>query len=149
MLKALHPLLGPDLLHALASMGHGDEIAIVDANFPAASHLRGGARLIRLDGATMPQTLAAVLTLLPLDHFVDAPLATMAVVGDRADDPQQLGGGDVVGPAPPANGAGTTRRAPEHDRHVEISHAIPSIVNLVYKVTQQCLGRDDLSPSHR
>jgi hypothetical protein len=37
MLKGIHPLLPPDLLHALAAMGHGDEIGVVDANFPAAS----------------------------------------------------------------------------------------------------------------
>lgn len=79
MLKHLDPLLGPDLLHALAAMGHGDEIAVVDANFPAAALAR---RLVRLDGADAARTLAAVLTLLPLDDFVAAPLTTMAVVGE-------------------------------------------------------------------
>ena len=38
MLKGIHPLLSPDLLHALAAMGHGDTLAIVDGNFPAASN---------------------------------------------------------------------------------------------------------------
>jgi len=71
-------LLGPDLLHALASMGHGDEIAIVDANFPGAACAQ---RLVRLDGASATATLQAVLSALPLDDFVDAPLASMAVVG--------------------------------------------------------------------
>ena len=47
MLIGLNPLLSPDLLHALAAMGHGDEIVVVDANFPAASCAR---RLIALDG---------------------------------------------------------------------------------------------------
>jgi L-fucose mutarotase len=84
MLKHLDPLLGPDLLHALAAMGHGDEIAVVDANFPAAALAR---RLVRLDGADAARTLAAVLTLLPLDDFVEAPLTTMAVVGDAAAVP--------------------------------------------------------------
>ena len=79
MLKLLDPLLTPDLLHALGSMGHGDEIAVVDANFPAAGLAR---RLIRLDGVDAPRALAAVLTLLPLDDFVPAPLTTMAVVGE-------------------------------------------------------------------
>jgi len=87
MLKLLHPLLGPDLLHALASMGHGDEIAIVDANFPAAALAR---RLVRVDGADAVQVLAAVLTLLPLDSFVEAPLSTMAVVGDAAAVPEAV-----------------------------------------------------------
>jgi L-fucose mutarotase len=84
MLKHLDPLLGPELLHALASMGHGDEIAVVDANFPAAGNTQ---RLIRLDGVPAPRVLAALLTLLPLDDFVEAPLATMAVVGDAAAVP--------------------------------------------------------------
>lgn len=84
MLKTLDPLLGPDLLHALASMGHGDEIAVVDANFPGAACAR---RLVRLDGAAAPRVLAAVLTLMPLDTFVDSPLATMAVVGDSGAVP--------------------------------------------------------------
>jgi len=79
MLKGIDPLLGPDLLHALAAMGHGDEIAIVDANFPAAVVAR---RLIRVDGAGAPAVLSAVLSLLPLDTFTDAPVAVMAVVGD-------------------------------------------------------------------
>jgi L-fucose mutarotase len=78
MLKTLDPLLGPDLLHALAAMGHGDEIAVVDANFPAARHAQ---RLIRIDGVPATRLLAAVLSVLPLDDFVAAPLATMAVVG--------------------------------------------------------------------
>jgi L-fucose mutarotase len=62
VLKGIHPLLSPDLLHALAAMGHGDEIAIVDANFPAASL---GPRLIELRGASSPDALDAVLTLFP------------------------------------------------------------------------------------
>ena len=59
MLKSLDPLLSPDLLHALAAMGLGDEIAIVDANFPATTMAR---RLIRLDGVEAPRALAAVKT---------------------------------------------------------------------------------------
>lgn len=87
MLKTLDPLLGPELLHLLASMGHGDEIAVVDANFPAAACAR---RLLRLDGVDAPRVLRAVLTLLPLDTFVDAPMATMAVVGDNAAVPEAV-----------------------------------------------------------
>ena len=79
MLKGIDPLLGADLLHALAAMGHGDEIAIVDANFPAASTAR---RLIRVEGAGAPAVLSAMLTLLPLDTFTEMPAAIMAVVGD-------------------------------------------------------------------
>jgi L-fucose mutarotase len=85
MLKTLDPLLGPDLLHALASMGHGDEIAIVDANFPAASCAR---RLLRMDGCAAAAVVQAVLSVLPIDDFVDAPLATMAVVGSPDEVPE-------------------------------------------------------------
>ena len=79
MLKGIDPLLGPDLLQVLAAMGHGDELAIVDANFPAASTAQ---RLIRIGGVGAPAVLSAVLTLLPLDTFTDTPAAVMAVVGD-------------------------------------------------------------------
>jgi L-fucose mutarotase len=78
MLKGIDPLLTPELLQALAAMGHGDEIAIVDANFPAASNAR---RLIRLDGIDASRVLAAVLTVLPLDTFVPSPTHVMQVVG--------------------------------------------------------------------
>lgn len=79
MLKGIHPLLNAELLHILASMGHGDELALVDANFPAASVAR---KLVRLDGVDTPSALAAILTLLPLDTFVPQPVAVMQVVGD-------------------------------------------------------------------
>jgi L-fucose mutarotase len=86
MLKMLDPLLSPDLLHALAAMGHGDELAIVDANFPAATMAR---RLVRLNGIDAPRALAAVLSLLPLDDFVEAPLAVMRDP-NAAEDPPVL-----------------------------------------------------------
>jgi L-fucose mutarotase len=85
MLKGLHPLLGPELLQALAAMGHGDEIGVVDANFPAASL---GRRVVRIDGASAPAVLEAILTLLPLDRFVEPALATMAVVGAPLAEPE-------------------------------------------------------------
>lgn len=65
-------------------MGHGDEIIIADANFPATSI---GRRCIRLDGASATQTLAAILTVMPLDRFVDCPALTMQVVDDPAAIP--------------------------------------------------------------
>ncbi len=74
MLKGLHPLLTPPLLAVLAEMGHGDELAIVDANFPATSNAR---RLVHAGGLPSPLILQAVLSLLPLDSFVDAPAAVM------------------------------------------------------------------------
>jgi len=85
MLKNLPPLLTPDLLHALASMGHGDEVAIVDANFPAARvAAASGARLVQVAGADAPALLRAVLAVLPLDDFGPAAAWTMQVVGDSA-----------------------------------------------------------------
>jgi L-fucose mutarotase len=79
MLKGVDPVLGPDLLHLLAAMGHGDELAIVDRNFPAASHAQ---RLIRLDGVDLITACVAIGSLLPVDTFVDVPLLRMEVVGD-------------------------------------------------------------------
>ena len=74
MLKGLHPLISPPLLTVLAEMGHGDELAIVDANFPAMTNAR---RLVQAGGLPAPQVLEAVLTLLPLDDFVSCPAAIM------------------------------------------------------------------------
>jgi len=77
MLKGIDPLLSPDLLYLLAQMGHGDQIALVDSNFPAASTAR---RLVRLDGCDLPTAARAVLSVLPLDTFVERPIAAMDVV---------------------------------------------------------------------
>ncbi len=85
MLKGLSPLLTPDLLHVLASMGHGDELVLADTNFPAATHAR---RLVRLPGVDAPRVLDAILSVLPLDDFVDQPALTMQVVGDASAVPE-------------------------------------------------------------
>src|SRR5512139_3272356 len=79
MLKGLPPLLTADLLYALRAMGHGDELAIVDANFPAASL---AARLIELPATTSPQALAAILTVLPVAIDVVPAAYTIEVAGD-------------------------------------------------------------------
>ena len=79
MLKSIPPILSPDLLHALRAMGHGDEIVIVDANYPAES---AGPPVIRLDGLTATEVLEAVLAVMPLDTFVDEQAIGMEVVGD-------------------------------------------------------------------
>ena len=71
MLKGLDPLLGPDLLATLRGMGHGDEIAIVDGNYPAISH---GQRIIRADGLALEPVLRAILSILPLDSDVARPV---------------------------------------------------------------------------
>ncbi|NBJ13821.1 RbsD/FucU family protein [Microvirga arsenatis] len=79
MLKSIDPLLSPDLLMVLRSMGHGDEIAIVDGNFPAAAMAR---RLVRLDGLTATAVTNAILSVMPLDDFVPEAAWRMEVVGD-------------------------------------------------------------------
>ena len=79
MLKNIPPILGPELLYTLRAMGHGDEIAIVDANFPGDS---SGPTLIRLDGLTATEVLEAVLAVMPLDTYVDEQAIGMEVVGD-------------------------------------------------------------------
>jgi len=79
MLIGIDPLLSPELLAALRAMGHGDDIAIVDANYPAAGNAR---RLVRLDGCSATRVLSAVVSVLPLDGYVDCPVHTMQVVGD-------------------------------------------------------------------
>src|SRR5262249_28099353 len=84
MLKGIDPLLNADLLHVLGAMGHGDEIAVVDANFPAVAMAK---RLVRLDGVDAVRAVEAILTLLPLDDFVDHPASRMQVVGDPAAVP--------------------------------------------------------------
>ena len=74
MLKNIPSILSPELLKILMEMGHGDEIVIGDGNFPAASVAQ---RLVRLDGHGANEVLAAVLKLMPLDTYVEAPCALM------------------------------------------------------------------------
>ena len=83
MLKNISPLLTPQLLFGLAKLGHGDDVALVDANFPADRIAeQAHARLVQLPGLSTTQVLQAVLSVLPLDSF-DSPCSwTMQVVGD-------------------------------------------------------------------
>jgi L-fucose mutarotase len=84
MLKNLDPLLIPELLTVLAEMGHGDELVLCDANFPAESVARSTThgRPVWLAGADAPAAARAILSVLPLDGFVDAPVLRMEVSGD-------------------------------------------------------------------
>ena len=85
MLKGLDPLLSPDLLRVLRAMGHGDLIAIVDANYPAES---AGPPVVRLDGITATAAAEAILSVMPLDEYVDQSAWCMAVVGaPEAEEP--------------------------------------------------------------
>ena len=89
MLKTLDPVLSADLLWILAAMGHGDDLALVDANHPAetiAAATTSG-RLVRLPGLTMERAARAILSVLPIDDFEPEPLRRMQVVGDAAAIP--------------------------------------------------------------
>ena len=77
MLKGIPDIISPELLKILDEMGHGDDLVIGDSNYPAASN---AARLIRADGHGVPALLEAILSLFPLDTFVEKPVSLMRVV---------------------------------------------------------------------
>jgi L-fucose mutarotase len=79
MLIGIPSILGPELLATLRAMGHGDEIAIVDGNYPALEHAR---RLVRADGHGVIAIADAILQLLPVDDFVPQALFRATVRGD-------------------------------------------------------------------
>ena len=83
MLKGISPLISPELLATLATMGHSDEIILADAHFPADSL---NDNVIRADGLKIDALLEAILPLLELDAYVPDPLVMMAAVeGDTLD----------------------------------------------------------------
>src|SRR5688572_16125172 len=84
MLRGIDPILSPDLLRILRAMGHGDEIVIADANYPGEATARA---LVRLDGVVATRTLRAVLSVMPLDTFVDDPAISMQMVDDPVGVP--------------------------------------------------------------
>ncbi len=83
MLKGISPLLNADVLYALRAMGHGDDLIICDTNFPADSIARQTrlGKLLRIDNVTAGEAAAAILSVYPLDTFVDDSAARMEVVG--------------------------------------------------------------------
>lgn len=85
MLKHIPNILPPELLKILMEMGHGDELVIGDGNFPAAACAQ---RLVRCDGHGVPAVLDAILELMPLDSYVEAPLALMALSKADAEGPE-------------------------------------------------------------
>ncbi|MER8887239.1 MULTISPECIES: RbsD/FucU family protein [unclassified Mesorhizobium] len=88
MLKGINPLLNADVLQALRAMGHGDDLIIADTNFPSDSVARQTVlgRLLRID-ASAADVVKAVLSLYPLDTFVDDAAARMEIVGKPDDIP--------------------------------------------------------------
>lgn len=89
MLKGIHPLLNADVLYALRAMGHGDYLVLSDTNFPSDSIARHTAlgQLLRIDAPTSAQAAAAVLSVMPLDSFIDDAAARMEVVGKPKEIP--------------------------------------------------------------
>ena len=89
MLKNIDPLLNADVLGALRAMGHGDRVVLCDTNFPAdsvARHTMLG-RLLRIDGVSAPRAARAILSVMPLDSFIDDAAARMEIVGKPAEIP--------------------------------------------------------------
>ena len=84
MLKGISPLISPELLMELASMGHGDEIVLADAHFPGDTY---NENVIRADGLKITDLLEAILPLFELDAYVDHPLMMMDAVDSDELDP--------------------------------------------------------------
>tara|TARA_Y100000590_G_scaffold264581_1_gene297301 strand:+ start:2442 stop:2888 length:447 start_codon:yes stop_codon:yes gene_type:complete len=76
MLINIDPILSPDLLSVLRSMGHGDKLVLTDANFPSSSTLK---KNIRLDGVNIPNAAKAILSVFPLDSFIEFPILRMEI----------------------------------------------------------------------
>ena len=76
MLINVDPILSPDILKTLREMGHGDRLVISDINYPAHSNHN---RVHRLDGLDMTTVMRAVLSVFPLDSFVDSAVHRMEV----------------------------------------------------------------------
>lgn len=116
MLLGIDPLIGPELLMVLAAMGHGDEIVLADANFPAVSVARATAhgQALRMD-CDAARAVKAVLSLLPVDGYDGDPVLTMQVVGDAQAVPPVVAD---VAPIFAAQGAamGTLERFAFYDR---------------------------------
>ena len=104
MLKGVNPLLSPPLLQALAEMGHGDEIVVVDRNYPAYTT---GRPVMHLDGVDTGTAVAAILELVPLDTCVEHPLLHMQE-------------GDGTGPALPVHTEVQTVAAAAEGRQISL-----------------------------
>jgi L-fucose mutarotase len=90
VLKNIDPLLNADILSALRAMGHGDYLVICDANFPADSIARQSrlGRLLRMDAADSTQAARAVLSVMPLDSYIDNAAERMEVIGSPDELPE-------------------------------------------------------------
>lgn len=85
MLKGIPAIISPRLMYTMMCMGHGDELVLVDMDYPAYTFSQ---KVIRLDGVKIPPLLEAILPFFPLDIFVDKPAATMAPVEEVQEEPE-------------------------------------------------------------
>lgn len=84
MLRHIDPVISAELLYVLMQMGHGDDLVLCDVNHPAVTIAKATTygKLIDLPGCDIPRATQAVLSLMPLDAFVNEPVMRMRVVGD-------------------------------------------------------------------
>lgn len=103
MLKGIPKILSPDLLRALAQMGHGDELVIADGNFPCHS-VGKNSIVIHADGHGVPEILDAILQVFPLDSYTEKPVGLMAVCeGDDCETPIWEKYGELLNKYEPGN----------------------------------------------
>jgi L-fucose mutarotase len=86
MLRFVDPVISAELLYVLMLMGHGDDIVVCDVNHPAATIARETTygHLVDLPGCDIPRATSAILSMMPLDTFVEQPVMRMQVVGNPA-----------------------------------------------------------------
>ena len=84
MLKLVHPAISPELMSVMMQMGHGDELVLADANFPADANAQ---RIVRADGIDLETLLPAILKFFPIDTFVPEQAMVMEPVDSKAAEP--------------------------------------------------------------
>ena len=77
MLINIDPILSPEILHTLRSLGHGDKLILSDSNFPAYSM---NSRVHRLDGVDAARAAKAILSVFPLDSFIESPIQRLSLI---------------------------------------------------------------------
>jgi L-fucose mutarotase len=122
MLYGIDPLLGPDLLALLRSMGHGDRLVVVDRNFPAYT---AGLPVVRVDGADTTAVLRAIVSLMPLDDFVPVAAWSMDPVDAPGTVPATVAEFDAVLAEAPVK---TRREAVERFAFYERARDVSAVV---------------------
>ena len=87
MLININPILSPELLFHLRSMGHGEKLILADANFPANT---SNDQVIRLDGVDIKDAASAILSVFPLDSFIVSQGGSPALRMEVDDKPDEL-----------------------------------------------------------